>query len=82
MLCPLAVAQSAPHLIRHWLHTRQLQIGMNSAVAAQLFTPKRKVTQLADHDHTAKQKKSLYSGTAAHILHNNNHENIINNVIL
>jgi len=41
-------------------------------------------TQLANRSNTAKQKKSLYTGTTAHmeILYNNNHENIINIVTL
>ena len=40
------------------LHTKQLQIGMNSAIAAQLCLPQKcKATQLANRSHTAKQKK-------------------------
>jgi len=50
------------------LHTKQLQIDMNSAVAAQLCLPhKMRASQLADHSHTATQKKSLHGGTVAHM---------------
>jgi len=50
------------------LHTEQLQICMNSAIAAQLGTP-TKNTGLFNWggSHTAKQRKSLYSGTVAHM---------------
>ena len=49
------------------LHTKQLQIDMNSAVAAQLCPPQNKGTQLADRSQTAKQNKSLHGGTVAHM---------------
>jgi len=50
-------------------HTKQSQIGMNSAVAVQLCPPKKecRATQLPDPSHTAKQNKSLYSVTTAHM---------------
>jgi len=49
------------------MYAKNLQISMNSAVVAQLPPSKRRNTQLADRKHTAKQKKSLYSGTTAHM---------------
>jgi len=50
------------------LHTKQLQICMNIAVAAQLTHPRKcRAIQLVDGRHTAKQKKSLYSGSVAHM---------------
>jgi len=65
------------------MHSKKLQIGMNSAVAVQLCSPKCRDTQLTDRSHTAKQKRSLYSGTTPHMKNvTYNHENIINNVTL
>jgi len=50
------------------LHTKQLQIGVNSSVAAQLWAlPKMQAIQLANRSDIAKQKKSLCSGTVAHM---------------
>jgi len=49
------------------MHAKQLQIGMNSAVAVELCPPQCRDTQRADRSHTAKQKKSLYSGTTPHM---------------